>query len=101
MSGGHFDYYQHHINDIVASIQKVIDDNDSEQTDEYGNPFSYHLSEKTISEFKNAVAVLRRASVYAQRVDWLVSGDDSEEDFHDRLLDDLSEIEDRSTEEML
>ena len=93
MSGGYFDYYQYHINDIAASIQKVIDDNDSEQTDEYGNPFSYRLSDKTISEFKNAVAILRRASVYAQRADWLLSGDNDEESFHDRLAEDLSEIE--------
>ena len=53
------------------------------------------------ASFKNAVAVLRRASVYAQRADWLLCGDDDEESFHDHLAEYLSGIEDRSTEEML
>jgi len=33
---------------------------------------------------------LELAGIYLQRIDWLVSGDDSEESFHERLQEDLS-----------
>ncbi len=39
-----------------------------------------------------AVFAFRKAAVYAQRVDWLLSGDDSEETFMQRLFDDLKDI---------
>ena len=32
------------------------------------------------------------AEAYAQRVDWLVSGDDGEESFHERLKEDLDDL---------
>ena len=37
---------------------------------------------------------MKKAAIYAQRIDWLVSGDDSEESFHARLKRDLKAIED-------
>jgi hypothetical protein len=45
-----------------------------------------------IEEFKNAVKYLKIAQVYAQRVDWLVSGDDGEETFMKRLDEDLNDL---------
>jgi hypothetical protein len=36
--------------------------------------------------------VLRKAAVYAQRVDWLLSGDDGEETFLERLKKDLDKL---------
>lgn len=53
---------------------------------------SEFYSLETIQEFKNAIKALRVASVYAQRVDWLLSGDDGEETFHESLKQDLAEI---------
>lgn len=44
---------------------------------------------ETIQEFRNAVKILKKASIYAQRIDWLISGDDSEESFHKRLKEEL------------
>ena len=38
------------------------------------------------------MVALKIAQVYAQRVDWLVSGDDGEDSFHSRLNKELSEI---------
>jgi hypothetical protein len=32
------------------------------------------------------------AKIYAQRVDWFLSGDDGEETFHERLKEDLGLI---------
>lgn len=50
-------------------------------------------TEKTIKEFKNAIDILRKAEIYAQRVDWLICGDDGEDSFHARLKDDLEAYE--------
>jgi C4-type Zn-finger protein len=55
-------------------------------------------SEGTIKEFKNTIRILRMAQVYAQRVDWLISGDDGEESFHERLVEDLDKITEEQTE---
>ena len=87
MSGGHFNYSQYHISEIADSIEAAIKANgvkseDCEWVQEY--------SAETIAEFKTAVELLRRARVYAQRIDWLLSCDDGEDDFHQRLREDLS-----------
>ena len=103
MSGGHFNYQQYHISDIADSIQEEIDNN-NEPWFPKDTPYSWEqrinseftgvrYSDETIKEFKNAVKYLRIAAIYAQRVDWLLSGDDSEESFHRRLKKDLNEIQ--------
>jgi hypothetical protein len=92
MSGGYFDHRQWNISDIASEIEEVIKRNDSTDTNAYGDPISYNLSEETIAEFKNAVVILNKAAIYAQRIDWLLSGDDGEETFHKRLKEDLLKI---------
>ena len=61
--------------------------------EEADNEIPYEYSPETVQEFKNAVKVLRQAQVYANRIDWLISGDDGEREFHERLKEELSEIE--------
>lgn len=51
--------------------------------------YYYNYSKETLNEFKKAIKILRIASVYAQRIDWLLSDDDGEEEFHQRLKEDL------------
>ena len=92
MSGGHFNYDQYKINDIADDIQSLIDNNDISQPDEWGCRIGFGYSKETIDKFKDAVYHLRMANIYAQRVDWLVSGDDSEESFHERLKDELKKL---------
>ena len=55
-------------------------------------------TEETINEFKTAVRTLRMAQVYAQRIDWLICGDDGEESFHKRLSENLANITDEQIE---
>ena len=93
MSGGHFDYSQHFINDIADEIEEEISNNkkkgdwiSDERWEEKGKQ---QFSDETIKEFKKAVKVLRKAYVYAHRIDWLLSGDDGEETFRERLKEDL------------
>ena len=91
MSGGHFDYAQYRLNDIASSIDELIASNDDTSLNEYGDVRGAGYSEETIEKFKEATATLRRAEAMAQRVDWLVSGDDDEESFHSRWAKEVPE----------
>lgn len=82
MSGGHFDYAQYKIGYIADSIEQLIFDDSEDEDGRY--------TEATISEFRTALRLLRRAEIYAQRIDWLVSGDDGEDTFHKHLALDLA-----------
>jgi hypothetical protein len=89
MSGGRFQYSQHRLFDIVEEIKEIIEHNTI--PNEWGD--ANNFSDETILEFRNGIAALKRAYVYAQRIDWLVSGDDSEPYFHTRLQEDLKELD--------
>ena len=91
MSGGHFDYEQYRIQRIADSIEELILSNNSDKLNEYGYPIGCHYSKETIKEFEIGLDHLKKAIIYAHRIDWLVSGDDGEESFHTRLKNDLEE----------
>ena len=108
MSGGAFDYNQFHIKNIADSIEQEILKNGREKTKEeledelwrdekhyerYPEDLKhYEYPEEVIEQFKNAVRALRIAEVYAHRVDYLLSGDDGEETFLNRLKSDLTKL---------
>lgn len=79
MSGGHFDYKQYRIEEIIDSVESSL-------TEDYG------LSPDTIREFNHGIWFLKLAHTYAQRIDWLLSGDDDEEAFHHRLAEELDSL---------
>lgn len=89
MSGGHFDYKQYHFNDIADEIINLIHNNNKKN--EWG--YSYDFKEETIKKFYEAEKILRLAAMMSQRIDWLVSGDDGENDFHERWDEEKQEIE--------
>ena len=102
MSGGAFDYQQRYIEDIADDIEQEIIEAGREIPKEiwaknhwYGSSFddsdrTYPTYErKTIDIMKRAVYVLRMANIYAKCVDWMLSGDDSEESLVKRLEEDL------------
>ena len=78
MSGGHFEFEQFKLHQIADDIEQMILDNDNQ---DWEDKYAY----ETIAEFKEAVRLLRRAYIYVQRIDWLVSGDDVPATFHKRL----------------
>lgn len=51
------------------------------------------LEDKTIETMKEAYRQIRIAEIYAQRVDWMMSGDDCEETLQRRLQEDLAKFE--------
>lgn len=79
MSGGYFDYVQDRMFRAADRLASLI-----ETDDQY--------SKETLAEFGKALATLRAAAIYLQRIDWLVSGGDGEEDFHKYLKGDLLPI---------
>jgi hypothetical protein len=89
MSGGTFDYKQYQIGYIADQIEEYIVKNDNHEVDAFGNRKYSQFTPETIAEFRSAVTYLRIAETYAQRVDWLLACDDSEESFHARLKKDL------------
>ena len=109
MSGGHFDYQQYRINDIADGIEqeviesgKTIPENrwdywDRQHYKEHPeDAVNYDYPEPVLRRFEEAVYALKRAAIYAQRVDWLLSGDDGEESFERRLKEELAELDSKS-----
>lgn len=92
MSGGHFDYNQYKIQYIIDEIEHLIENNENEEVNQWGDKIGSFYSKETITEFKAAVAVLKVAYVFTQRIDWLVSGDDGEDSFHRRLKEELANL---------
>ena len=95
MSGGFFNHLQYNLDQISADIEDEIYYNDSEEVNEYNDKKGNGFSEDTIQEFKLAVWYLKQAFVYTQRIDWLLSGDDGEETFHERLKKDLGKLSEK------
>lgn len=89
MSGGHFDGAEYQLEEMAENIDILIYENHDELTEQP------RYSEETIRKFAETAHWLRRAKEMAIRVDYLVSGDDSEETFHKRWK---KEVRDAETE---
>ncbi len=92
MSGGHFQYQQHSIMDIAEDIGRIIEANDDTTLNEWGDTVGRGYSPEVIEKLKEGVEILKTAFVYAHRIDWLLSDDDGEESFLERLEEELKEI---------
>lgn len=120
MSGGHFDYNQWRISEIADQLEDYIYGHsiDEEDIEEYIEnhwlddeekeyvlkhkhtiPNRYNFNKQTIKEFKKGLSILRKAYIYAQRIDWLLSADDGEENFHSRLKSELDNLKNKKNEE--
>jgi hypothetical protein len=84
MSGGHFDYQQYRIEYISVEIDEVIKSNDDESLDEWSQRRGNKYPPEIIEKFREAVHTLRQAAEMAQRIDWLLSGDDGVDCFLSR-----------------
>jgi hypothetical protein len=105
MSGGRFDYNQYKIGYIADAIEHEIEKSGRPKTREELKEETWHdeewyhkypedlnhykYSDEVIDKFRYGVKILRIAQIYAQRIDWLLSGDDGEESFLRRLEEDL------------
>lgn len=107
MSGGTFDYAQYRMRDIAERIESEIYRSGRKKTDReiqneirdwyHGHVPDTHYYEypaDVIEKFKEAVKIIRTAEIYAQRIDWLLAGDDGEETFINRLQAELKSLDD-------
>ena len=104
MSGGHFEYNQYGIRDIWEEIQNILDKQGRRLPEDelYGSKDYYSeypeeelyptYSPEVQGVFIDAINLLKRAEIYAQRIDWFLSGDDGEESFLKRLKEELDEL---------
>lgn len=104
MSSGAFDYNQVRIKDIITEIehQLLIQGNEKDDVNEYWNKdfyekypeerFNKTYSEEVQQILRDGIAALKRAYVYAQRIDWFLSGDDGEESLKRRLKEELEKL---------
>lgn len=104
MSGGHFEYSQYKIRDIYETIQQELDKQGKEKhkeslwmQKEYYEKYPEERFEHTHREdarqiLKDGIRILKIAEVYAQRIDWYLSGDDGEDNLILRLKEDLEKL---------
>ena len=104
MSGGHFDYKQHYINEIIDVIERELNKQgkekpkdelygDNEYFDKYPEERYYPIHSTIVQEKMNeAIIQLKIAAIYTQRIDWFLSGDDGEENFIKRLSEELNKV---------
>jgi len=84
MSGGLFEYKQYAIEDMIDSIEREI-----KHIDEYIQKESTDVRESVLEKLNLTIEKLKEAQIYAHRVDWFLSGDDSPSSFLTRLNEDL------------
>ena len=102
MSGGAFEYSQYKIRDIHEHIQQELDKQGQEKQievweKEYYEKYPEARFEEVYREdvqqiFKDGIDILKKAEVYAQRIDWFLSGDDGEDSLVSRLKSDLDKL---------
>ena len=80
MSGGYFDYKQYAMIEIAEAIGNNIAACSS-------------LSDRTLETMKDAYKQIGITHIYAQHVDWMISGDDSQEGMQQSLEADLKDFE--------
>ena len=106
MSGGAFDYNQHKIRDIHEHIQQELDKQgkekpkedlryyDKEYFEKYPEERFEHIYREDVQQiFKEGIEILKKAEIYAQRIDWYLSGDDGEDRLVSRLKTDLDALQ--------
>ena len=80
------------VEDYNGFCELVVYEGESEEWAD-GNWHHEFEDPEILEELKKGVKILKTAAIYAQRIDWLLSGDDGEESFKERLKEELDELE--------
>ena len=78
MSGGHYDYIQFKLDEVIRQMEQ-----------DYENTDGYIKTTPPLTAIRKTLESLKEARIYIHRLDWLMSGDDGEESFRIRLKEDL------------
>jgi len=86
MSGGHFNYQQYTIRDMIDELKIIVSNDTGDMWDNINDKESM----RDIIEITIAKGMVFETLI--NRIDYLMSGDDGEESFYDRLSFDLGEL---------
>lgn len=76
---GYFDYIQNQFEETINEINILI------ESDEYDS--------STVDEFREAIRKIKTLRIVLDRIDFLASGEESEDSFHQGLMDDYEEMD--------
>lgn len=82
MSGGHFNYDDRRIADIIEKIDSLIESNKDETLDRWNEPKGRFYADDIIEKFKTTRDTLEKAMKMAHHVDYLVCSDYSDDSFN-------------------
>lgn len=108
MSGGHWDYIQYRLTEVIENITDDIRNNGKKKDiksldfyerkwiEEYPEEaYHYKYPDEVIEKFKEARLCIAEAQEHIQRLDWLFSGDDGDDSYLERLESGLKEIREK------
>ena len=80
MSDGIWNYEQYSVQIAIEELEQLSSDELEE------------LDAITQSNYFALIAELKKCYIHMQRLDWLLSGDDGQETYHERLAEDLAKL---------
>ena len=99
MSGGRFDFKQHIVKDLIEDMKDILNQLDREPVEvEIGKedidetislrPYIKE-KEKFKKEIEKNIELLQTSSIYMERLDRFLNGDESEEDFYKNIKENM------------
>ena len=86
MSGGYFEYIQSRLDEPIKELEVMIKDK------KYYPDDATDIPDDILEHFKCGLEHIKLARIYLQRIDWLLSDDDSEDCFKKRLEQDMTKL---------
>ena len=96
MSGGAFEYKQYKIQDLIEDMENLLVRLDKEPIDSFEcDSLKRYVDDSELfkNKIKENIGYLKRAYIFTQRIDWFISGDDCEENFYERLKEEIEKLE--------
>jgi hypothetical protein len=106
MSGGFFDYKQYVFDDVIEQLEDVIHANgtgNSWDKDDFDDeaPIDRNLPDDILQDVIRLRVMLEENKIRLHRLDWLLSSDDGEDSYRERLNEELLECSERKMQSML
>lgn len=94
MSGGRYNIHPFMFDEIIDDIDYAIKDSDENKGKEHSFlEFHYDISDDAKKELINGREIIKLARIYINRIDYLLDGDDGNDDFIKRLKEDIQKEE--------
>ena len=96
MSGGAYEYKQYKIQDLIEDMENLLVRLDKEPIDSFEcDSLKRYVDDSELlkNKIKENIGYLKRAYIFTQRIDWFISGDDGEENFYERLKEEIEKLE--------